>query len=103
MKNQLITHDYDYFDFIHTVLPTALSLKEFYEEYHRLYTKAIPFTKGLSLLNKFPRKEIPSILTKTYRWRRRLRTAYLDYGITFHYSLALWRAMELLPIPLKFI
>lgn len=80
VKNQLITHDYDYFDFIHTVLPTALSLKEFYEEYHRLYTKAIPFTKGLSLVNKFPLKEIPSILTKTYRWRRRLRTAYLDFG-----------------------
>lgn len=80
VKNQLITHDYDYFDFIHTLLPTALSLKEFYEEYHRLYTKAIPFTKGLSLVNKFPLKEIPSILTKTYRWRRRLRTAYLDFG-----------------------
>ncbi len=33
VKNELITHNYDYFDFIHTLLPTRLSLKEFYTHY----------------------------------------------------------------------
>jgi hypothetical protein len=33
--------NYDYFDFIHTLLPTALPLEDFYEEYYQLLQKAI--------------------------------------------------------------
>lgn len=79
VKSQLITHNYDYFDFIHTLLPTALPLKEFYEEYYQLYRKAIPFTKRLSWLRKCPLKEIPPLLVSSYRVLNRLRMAYLDY------------------------
>jgi len=80
LKDQLITCNYDYFDFIHTLFPTRMPLKDFYEEYYQLYRKAIPFTKGVSLLRKFPLKEIPPILVKSYRVHNRLRKAYLDYS-----------------------
>jgi radical SAM superfamily enzyme YgiQ (UPF0313 family) len=80
VKDRLVTHDYEYFDFIHTLLPTSLPLKEFYRQYHRLYTKAIPLSKGLSFLRKYPLKEIPPTLAKSFRFYGRLRTAYRDYG-----------------------
>ncbi|MFC1994132.1 B12-binding domain-containing radical SAM protein [Chloroflexota bacterium] len=79
VKDQLLTHDYDYYDFIHTLLPTALPLKEFYEEYYQLLRKAAPITKQLSFLMKYPLKTIPSTLAKSYRFYNRLKTVHLDY------------------------
>ena len=79
VRGQMITHDYEYFDFNHTLLPTALPLKEFYGEYYRLYREGIPFGKQLSVLKKYPLKEIPPTLVKAYRIYNRLRGAYLDY------------------------
>jgi radical SAM superfamily enzyme YgiQ (UPF0313 family) len=80
VKDYLITHDYDYFDFIHTLIPPTLPMDEFYEEYYQLYRKSISPSNQLSLLRKFPWRELPSTLVKSYRWYRRLRTAHLDYG-----------------------
>jgi radical SAM superfamily enzyme YgiQ (UPF0313 family) len=79
VKAQLITHNYDYFDFIHTLLPTALPLKKFYEEYYQLYRKGFSNKEQISLLRKFPWKEIPPLLVRGYRFYNRLRSAYLDY------------------------
>jgi hopanoid C-3 methylase len=36
-KHQVTTHDWEMYDIIHAVLPTNLSLEEFYEEYSRLW------------------------------------------------------------------
>ena len=36
-KHQVTTHDWEMYDIIHAVLPTKLSLEEFYEEYSRLW------------------------------------------------------------------
>lgn len=36
---ELITHDYEKFDFFHTVLPTKLPLEEFYDNFARLYAR----------------------------------------------------------------
>ena len=79
VKDQLITHNYDHFDFIHTHLPTALPLKKFYAEYHDLYTKGIAPSKQLSLLRKYPLWKIPHLLVKGHRFYNRLKTTYLDY------------------------
>jgi radical SAM superfamily enzyme YgiQ (UPF0313 family) len=79
VKDRLLTHNYDYFDFIHTVLPTQLPLKEFYEEYCQLYKKAISPLKGLAFVAQYPWRDIPSILAKTLWWYKRLRATYLDY------------------------
>ena len=80
VKDQLITRDYDYFDFIHTLLPTALPLEEFYGEYYDLYKKAVPMSKQiLYILKKFPLKEIPSLMKKSNRVLNQLKNAYRDY------------------------
>jgi hypothetical protein len=71
--------NYDYFDFIHTLLPTALPLRDFYEEYYQLLQKAIPVGKRLELLRKIRARDLPGLLRRTYRVYGQLRRAYRDY------------------------
>ena len=76
---RMLTHDTDYFDFIHTLLPTRLPLKDFYEEYYRLYTEAIPLRRQLALLKRYHLSDILPTLVRSRRLLARLRTAYQDY------------------------
>lgn len=78
VQDQLITRDYDLFDFIHTVLPTRLPLEEFYREYGRLYRTAIPPLRQLALLRKYRPAAIPGALLISARWTNRLSTIHLD-------------------------
>ncbi len=80
VEDRLLTRDCEFYDLIHTVLPTALPLPQFYEEYYRLYRKAIPFRKTMSFMMKFPLREIPGALGKGIRWLGRVRRAHEDYG-----------------------
>ena len=75
----MITRNYDLFDFVHTVLPTELPLKEFYAEYSNLYRDAIPLTRSVNTLKRFPLKEMPAALLKSFRILGMLRNAYRDY------------------------
>ena len=79
VKGKLITRNYDYFDFIHTVLPTTLPLEEFYAQYHHLCKTAVPLTRGLMSLRKFPLEEIPRSLRRWQHFLKRVRNAHLDY------------------------
>jgi hypothetical protein len=79
VEGQLITRNYDLFDFVHTVLPTELPLKEFYAEYSNLYRDAIPLTRSVNTLKRFPLKEMPTALLKSLRILVMLRNAYRDY------------------------
>jgi len=78
-KNRLLTHDYEYFDFIHTLLPTTLPLDEFYTELSHLYQRAVPIGRQLSMLKKFPMREIPKLLRTGRMFYRRLAAVHLDY------------------------
>jgi radical SAM superfamily enzyme YgiQ (UPF0313 family) len=40
-QSRVTTHNWEMYDIIHTVLPTTLSLQEFYEEYSRLWRHAL--------------------------------------------------------------
>jgi radical SAM superfamily enzyme YgiQ (UPF0313 family) len=80
VKAQLITHNYDYFDLLHTLLPTTLPLKEFYEEFYNLYKKGVPFGKQFRLaLKKYPLQEILPLIKKSNRILNQLKNAYKDY------------------------
>ncbi|MBW2092973.1 MAG: hypothetical protein JRI34_12730 [Deltaproteobacteria bacterium] len=79
MKSMLLTDNYEFFDLIHTVLPTALPVKEFYKEYVGLIRRAIPFTQQLSLLKKYPPRGIIPTVAKSLRLQKRLRSMHLDY------------------------
>jgi radical SAM superfamily enzyme YgiQ (UPF0313 family) len=80
VEDQLITRNYDYFDFIHTLLPTALPLKEFYEEYYQLSMNATSPASKLSLLRKMPVRELPGLAATSFRIYNQIRQAYRDYG-----------------------
>lgn len=86
MKDQFMTHNYDYFDLIHTLLPTRLPLKDFYREYHALYRKAVPLSKGMSFLMKYPWREIPGTLMRYDKWLKRLKRLDRDYADIPHVS-----------------
>ncbi len=80
-KSNLITGNYDFFDFIHTVLPTKLPMKEFYKEYLHLYKKGIPLWRSILSLRKYPSKEILPLIKNSMRTYKRFEEAYLDYEV----------------------
>ena len=80
VQDRLLTREPEYFDFIHTVLPTALPLEEFYEQLYKLYTKSIPVRKVFAFMSKFRLRDVPASLAKFQRWSKRLRTLHTDYS-----------------------
>jgi len=80
VKDRLITRDYAHFDFIHTALPTALPLAEFYSEYRRLYTSAIPMWRQILSLRKYHLPDVPALVAKGRKFYRRLERTPMDYG-----------------------
>ncbi len=52
-KDRLLTNDPKFFDFMHTVLPTTLPLKEFYSEYAQALMKATPILRYMKFIGKF--------------------------------------------------
>ncbi len=76
VKNKLIIRNYDYFDLLHTLLPTRLPLKEFYKEFFNLYKKAVSPIKGIRFLKKYPVREIPKVLRMSDRVLNQIRNAY---------------------------
>ena len=80
LEDRLLPLDYEYFDFIHTVLPTALPVEEFYREYARLFPRSVPVWKRLALLGRFPWRERPGLIRRSSRFFGRLRSMHLDYA-----------------------
>jgi radical SAM superfamily enzyme YgiQ (UPF0313 family) len=80
VQDRLITDDYDFFDFIHTVLPTTLPLKDFYSEYARLYDQALSPKQRLALLRKFRLRDLPAVVVRGVQFQNRLQGAYRDYA-----------------------
>ncbi len=76
VRDRLISHNHD---FLHTLLPTALPLKDFYEQLYGLYQTAIPFGRRLSILAKYPLREMPATLNTSRVVLKQLRGAYSDY------------------------
>ena len=79
LEDQLLTHEPEFFDFIHTVLPTTLPLDEFYEQYYRLYTRTIPLKNSLPFMLKYRMRDLPPAVASFWRWAKRLRSLHTDY------------------------
>jgi hypothetical protein len=79
VEAQLLTRNYDFFDLLHTVLPTELPLKDFYRELSRLYGTAISPAKGIAIVGRYPLRKIPGTLVRFYHWLYLLRRTYRDY------------------------
>ncbi len=72
VKDKLLTHNYDYFDLLHTLQDTRLPIKEFYEEFYKLYRNSASPMKRICLLMKYSPQEI----IKVIRMSNRIRNAY---------------------------
>jgi len=79
-QHEFITHDWDCFDFLHTVLPTRLPLAEFYAEFADLIQHAVSPRRSLALLHKFPLRDIPGIVKSSRHLLRRIRAAHRDHA-----------------------
>ncbi len=77
---ELLTKRHDMFDFMHTVLPTTLPLKDFYAELARLYGKALPFRHTLGLLRKYGGRRALRLLMKYPHLLAKIKEQYKDYG-----------------------
>ena len=76
VKDKLITHNYDYFDFLHTLLPTELPLKEYYKELSVLYKEAISPVKSIQFLMKYPWQDQFKMMIRSYKLLAEIKGAY---------------------------
>jgi radical SAM superfamily enzyme YgiQ (UPF0313 family) len=79
VKDKLITANYDYSDLIHTLLPTKLPIKKFYEEYLSLFNNSRSKAKQIEFMRKYPLREWPSLLKIYYKFNKRLKDLWKDY------------------------
>ncbi|MEW6660451.1 MAG: radical SAM protein [Thermodesulfobacteriota bacterium] len=81
VKDQLITANYDYFDFFHTLLPTTLPLKDFYQELAQLFKRSRSLKNQIRLMGKYRVRELPALFKAYGRLMGRLKTLAQDYGV----------------------
>ncbi len=79
VKDNLITSNYDYFDFFHTLLPTTLPMKDFYRELTTLYKRSRSLKNQISLMRRYPLRELPSLFRAYGDFLKRLDTLEQDY------------------------
>jgi radical SAM superfamily enzyme YgiQ (UPF0313 family) len=80
VQDQLITTNYDYFDFFHTLLPTTLPLPEFYRELANLFKRSRSLKNQIRLMRKYRLRELPSLFKAYGQLLGRLKTLAQDYG-----------------------
>jgi radical SAM superfamily enzyme YgiQ (UPF0313 family) len=79
VEDRLLTRDYEYFDFIHTLLPTALPMKDFYEEFYRLLKGSQSGTAALRTARRYRPRDLLATMRTSRRVLARVRGAYKDY------------------------
>ncbi len=81
VKNKLITSNYDYFDFFHTLLPTTLPMRDFYKELTTLYKRSRSLKNQINLMRRYPLRELPSLFKAYGNFLQRLNTLEQDYMV----------------------
>jgi radical SAM superfamily enzyme YgiQ (UPF0313 family) len=78
-KNDFIKDPYVYYDCMHTILPTRLSIRRFYQHFSDLY--GIVFRANPLRLNKikFPLRELGTVVYRGIKYVFALRKLYLEY------------------------
>jgi radical SAM superfamily enzyme YgiQ (UPF0313 family) len=79
VKDKLITSNYDYFDFFHTLLPTTLPMKDFYKELTTLYKRSRSLKNQINLMRRYPLRELPSLFRAYGDFLKRLNALEQDY------------------------
>ena len=83
-EKDLLSHKPELFDMVHALLPTRLPLKDFYAEYARLWTRAVPFYRVLPTLTRFGLHGMLQRVRLFGTFLKRAKMAYLDYTSDAH-------------------
>ena len=78
-KDEFISDKYDFFDFFHTILPTKLPLKDFYEEVYQTWKAPTSFFNALKLASNFRLRDLPAATMRVKRSLEKVRKAHLDH------------------------
>jgi radical SAM superfamily enzyme YgiQ (UPF0313 family) len=78
-KEELSPYHPELYDFLHSVLPTRLPLKEFYAEFSSLYRDAIPLRRSLPILARYGLRRIPGQLKLIKPVLKHVKSNYLDH------------------------
>jgi len=79
VKDQMILRNYDYYDFVHSLLPMKLSAKEFYKEYLALFDNTRSLSSKLAFLKKHSVKELPALMRKGMIFYEQFKQIHRDY------------------------
>jgi radical SAM superfamily enzyme YgiQ (UPF0313 family) len=78
-ESELLTKRHEMFDFMHTVLPTTLPLKEFYAELVWLFRNALPVRHTFGILRKYGVMRALKLLVKSPYLFKKLKQGYMDH------------------------
>ena len=78
-ERELLSRKPELFDMVHALLPTKLPLKEFYAEYAKLWTKAVPFYRVVPTLARFGIHGMLQRIRLFGIFLKKARTAHMDY------------------------
>jgi radical SAM superfamily enzyme YgiQ (UPF0313 family) len=79
VKDQMILRNFDYYDFVHSLLPLKLPAKEFYKEYLALFDNTRSLTSKLAFLKKYPVLELPGLMKKGLTFYEQFKQIYKTY------------------------
>lgn len=80
VRDRLISTNYDYFDFFHTLLPTKMPLRHFYKELISLFNRSRSLKNQIKLIRKYPLREVPSVFRLYGGFMNKLKTLHSDYS-----------------------
>jgi radical SAM superfamily enzyme YgiQ (UPF0313 family) len=79
VADQMILKNYDYYDFVHSLLPLKLPAKEFYKEYLALFDNTRSLSSKLAFLKKYPVRELPGLMKKGVMFYEQFKQIYKAY------------------------
>jgi radical SAM superfamily enzyme YgiQ (UPF0313 family) len=79
-QHELLSRKPELFDMVHALLPTTLPLQDFYAEYAKLWTSAVPFYRVLPTLARFGIHGMLQRIRLFGTFLKRAKTAHLDYS-----------------------
>jgi radical SAM superfamily enzyme YgiQ (UPF0313 family) len=78
-KDQLIIHNYNFYDMVHTVLPTKLPLKQFFREFSNLFKNVSSLKEKLKMVRQMSPQDRTKLLTRSRKMLSRIKNFYRDY------------------------
>ena len=79
LADQMVLKNYDYYDFVHTLLPTKLPIKEFYAEYRKLFDTSRSFKSKFAFLKKYRLRDLPRLFAMAWRFNQHFLRLHRDY------------------------